>query len=280
MRVAAVQFAPSFTISTESSARDIQLTNFNRLQTLLGSNPADFYVLPELCLEGYSFMGASEANQVAQDVSKMGSGFRLTLDWFQELSISLNAPIVFGFVRKEGGELFNSQMMVFPQEQRPVVYDKANSFANDHLWATPGYDRPKVVDWTHIRPLGPRTQTSATFTIGGLICRDICNESKADEELYQKDEVDIVAFSANWGAGGFPAASWVEFAKDQNCWLVVANRYGTERNNDFGFGGSCIISPSGKVHCGGLKFKEDCVISFNIEPDAEYQRRRSFSKSR
>lgn len=244
-----------------------QLSNFGRLSALLQANPADFYVLPELCLDGYSFMSEDEAIQAAQDVDLMGTNQSFsTLDMFQNLSTNLNAPIVFGFVQRAGARLHNSQMMVFPRNQKPVTYAKLNRFGNDYLWATPGSDSPKVVDWQHTWDAGGGSGAKyfADYKIGGLICRDIRNESKKDDELYSEGEVDVLAFSANWGSGGFPSGSWVEFAEAQQCWLVVANRYGLENNNDFGAGGSCIISPSGKVHCQGLKWGADCVIIHDI----------------
>ena len=77
-------------------------------------------------------------------------------------------------------------------------------------------------------------------------------------------DADIVAFSSNWGDGGFPAVNWMDFAKENHTVLVVANRYGQETCNNFGEGGSCIVEPGGKVHCQGLQWNQDCIIYADV----------------
>jgi predicted amidohydrolase len=70
--------------------------------------------------------------------------------------------------------------------------------------------------------------------------------------------------SANWGKGGFPAVVWVDFARENNTCLIVANRWGVEGHNDFGFGGSCIVHPDGTVNTDGLVMGQDCVVTGDI----------------
>jgi predicted amidohydrolase len=100
-----------------------------------------------------------------------------------------------------------------------------------------------------------------TKKVGLLICRDV-RDKKDDKwsSFYEKGDADIVAMSANWGDGGFPAVSWMEFAKDNKVALIVANRYGKEIPNDFGEGGICVVEPSGKVHCDGIVWNQPCIV--------------------
>jgi predicted amidohydrolase len=126
-------------------------------------------------------------------------------------------------------------------------YAKVNRWANDFLWATPGRASPPITDF-----IGKK--------IGLLICRDVRDKSEKIEDFYEKGDADVVLFSTNWGRGGFPATNWMNFAENNKTWLVVANRYGREANNDFGDGGSCVISPEGEVHCEGLVWGKDCIV--------------------
>jgi predicted amidohydrolase len=100
--------------------------------------------------------------------------------------------------------------------------------------------------------------------VGLLICRDVRDKSDELETIYSPGEADLVCFSANWGAGAFPANSWMSFAKSNKTWLAVSNRYGRESNLDFGFGGIGIISPEGKVLCEGLEWGKDCLVVADI----------------
>ncbi len=75
---------------------------------------------------------------------------------------------------------------------------------------------------------------------------------------------------SNWGDGGFPAVPWIEFARDNDVVLIVANRHGKEVPNDFGEGGVCIITPEGTdahpngVFCDDLKWNADCIVYADV----------------
>jgi predicted amidohydrolase len=133
-------------------------------------------------------------------------------------------------------------------------YAKVNRFANDFLWAEKGTKSPPVVDFQGRK-------------VGLLICRDVRDKAPEWEEFYEPGDADIVAFSSNWGGGGFPATSWVTFAESNRTWLVVANRYGKEANNDFGEGGVCVVSPKGKIFCEGIKWGKPCIVYADCRED-------------
>ena len=111
-----------------------------------------------------------------------------------------------------------------------------------------------------------------------VVCRDLRDKipsniprperiASGGPAMFDGQALDMVAACVNWGKGGFPPTSWMDFAADNRCTLVIANRWGVERveeigfEQDFGHGGSAIIQPDWTVHTGGLKFGEDCVVT-------------------
>jgi predicted amidohydrolase len=149
------------------------------------------------------------------------------------------------------GKLYNGQVLVTP-DGRWVSFRKVNRWAQDYLWASSGRSNPPIIEVGGLK-------------VGLLICRDV-RDKKDDnwKSFYEKGDADIVALSANWGDGGFPAVSWMEFAANNRTTLIVSNRYGQEANNNFGEGGICVIRPSGEVVCEGLVWNQDCVVCAEV----------------
>lgn len=202
-------------------------------QARVAAQASDILVFPELVTCGYSFMSPLEAAPMC-----------LTQDspvWepLQAIANILSCVIVVGFAERRGTKLHNSQIALRPN-QAPVCYAKVNLWGNDFLWAEPGSSSPPVFEFKGKK-------------IGLLICRDVRDSSNRLGDFYEPGDADIVCFSSNWGAGGFPAVSWVDFAKNNQAWLAVSNRGGVERSNDFGIGGSCIVSPTGEVRAPSWK---------------------------
>lgn len=247
MKIAAVQFCPQF--------KD-KLANLVRLDKLVresAAKGAKLVVLPELATTGYSFMSETEARPFAESptwLTEEAVREDTAMYLFSTLARELDICIVFGFIELEPGtsKIYNSQLYIEPNGYFEG-YRKINLFANDHLWASKGISNPPVIK----SPYGPR--------IGLLICRDV--RDKKDEKwnsFYEPGDADVVTLSANWGRGGFPSNSWMEFADENKVTLVVSNRYGEEGPNDFGLGGVCVIERTGKVHCDGLRWNQDCII--------------------
>ena len=246
MKLAAVQFAPKFKAVEEN------LETAVRLVTQAAAAGAKLIVLPELCTSGYSFMSGADAEPFAEVVSDhLRAGSPRSMRTFGDLARKLDVAIVWGVPEKEfsTGDLYNSQVLILPS-QKFWVNRKLNAFGNDYLWAKEGQTSPPIGEW-----MGKK--------IGLLICADIRGKSDKIEDFYEPGDADIIAFSANWGDGGFPAGKWVRSAKENACILIVSNRYGQETCNNFGEGGICIIEPSGKVHCEGLLWNEPCVVYFD-----------------
>jgi predicted amidohydrolase len=165
-----------------------------------------------------------------------------------EASNALGVAIAWGFIENGPNDgLYNSQALALPGQGIVGTYRKRNRFGNDFLWALPGDVSPPIYTWRGKR-------------IGLLICRDIKDSNDVKEDLYEPGDADIVAFSANFGDGPFPANAWMRFVEDNKTALVVSNRYGQEENNNFGEGGSCVIQANGKVWCDGVKWSAPCVV--------------------
>ena len=243
MKVAAVQFAPVF------KATERNLRTAAELVGQAVEAGAQLIVLPELCLTGYSFLSKAEAMPFAEDLS--AASRPRSLEVFGGLAKSLGVAIAWGTVEKDPhtGHLYNSQVLVTGQNH--WVCRKLNRWANDLTWAKPGTDNPPVGNF-----MGKK--------IGLLICADVRDKSDDIAELYEPGDADIVAFSSNWGDGGFPSGRWVQFAEQNKCTLVVSNRYGKEENNNFGEGGICVITPEGDVLCEGLRWNQPCIVYADV----------------
>jgi predicted amidohydrolase len=261
-KVAVVQFMPTF--------KD-QLGNLRRMANLALEAVhagAHLIVFPELATTGYSFMSKADAEPYTEDITAFRPGVAIpttgvspcpSMIMAYELAKLHNVHLAWGLAEKDAGtgQLYNTQVLMCPDGQYESMR-KVNRWANDFLWSRPGRANPPILTCT----LG-----GVTKKIGLLVCRDV-RDKKDDhwDSFYQKGDADIVCLSANWGEGGFPATTWMEFVEDNNATLVVSNRFGeeTDRPNRFGGGGVCVISPPDTVHCDGLVWNQDCIVYANI----------------
>ena len=255
--LSAVQFRPRL-----ARCRADVMDNFRRLEPLArqaGALGTSFLVLPELCLTGYSFMSRDEAAEVAE----LSDG--PTFHKMRGLALALSSYVSWGYVESDpvDGSMYNSATMLTPDGKVATSCRKVNLWGNDFLWARPGREAASVVE----------TEFGKT---GLVVCRDLRDKipsnlkslertASGGPALFGGQPVDLVAACVNWGKGGFPSTSWMDFSLDNRCTLVVANRWGAEQNGsfeqDFGHGGSAIVQPDWKVHTGGLVFGQDCVIT-------------------
>lgn len=249
--VSCIQFSPDMAFS----AGDVR-KNMSRSKALiedaidLGS---EFIVLPELCFTGYTFLSQVEAALVSEPTDGP------TYEFISSFAVKGKCYISYGFVESdEKGVLYNSVNLVSPDGIIVSTFRKVNLWGNDFLWAKPGEESSSVVE----TPMG---KTAV------IICRDLRDKSPSYSDVKDVvDEVDFVMASVNWGKGGFPANTWVDFCQKNKCILAVANRCGIEKNegmeNDFGSGGSLIITPSMDFFREGLVFNTDCVVSADVQP--------------
>lgn len=253
--ISAVQFSPKFA----RGPADVN-DNFKKCEPLIHDAwkmGSQLVVFPELFLTGYSFKSTSEAAMVAEKYDG------LTFRHMRMVAVELSAYVVYGYVEADSLGLYNSASIIDPQGNVACRYRKVNLWGNDFLWAKPGSDTPKIIN-------------TEFGTLSTVICRDIRAKipgnipRTASSKLFFEDEhPEIIAACANWGKGGFPSTTWMDFATNHGCTLVVANRYGIEVNDDFeqdfGCGGSIIIEKDWNLHTNGLKFNKDCVVTANLE---------------
>ena len=246
MRVATVQFCPVFLD---------RAGNIRRLADLVvraASQGAQLIVLPELVTTGYSFMNRAQALEHAEVLQYPADAPHSSFSVFRALARKLSVHIVWGLVEKSAGtgSLFNSQVLMCP-DGAFESYQKCNLFGQDWLWASEGRASP---------PVRRILVDGKPYKVGLLICRDIRDKAANRDCLYEPGDADVVAYSAAWGDGGFPANAWMSFVRDNHMTLVVSNRYGQEANNNFGEGGVCIIRPDLSVVCEGLVWNQDCIV--------------------
>lgn len=263
MRVSAIQMAPIW------GDKNASLKKAAKLIATAAEGGSDLIVLPELAFVGYSHMRPSDVEPLAEQVlSFRAEEGKVTtpvtsMTVMYTLARKYKVHLAWGLAEKDPGtgDLYNTQVYMDPTGYY-TSFRKVNPFGNDYLWSTPGIGNPPV-----IQRAGPfrHGEGMTTKNLGLLICRDIRNKKDDDwKRFYRPGDADIICFSAAWGDGGFPSTTWVDFATENKVTLIVSNRYGTEVNNNFGAGGSCIIRPSGKILVDGLKFWEDCIVSAEI----------------
>lgn len=263
--LSAVQFCPRLARSHAEV-----MDNFRRLEPLVKECSAlasELVVFPELCCTGYAFMSKEEAFEAAEPADGP------TFQKMRKVAQYLSAYTAWGYLEHDPvtDMLHNSATLVTPDGIPISAVRKINLWGPDFLWATPGPASAPVV----------RTDIGL---ISLAICRDIrdkipdnipkprLEQSAKSESLFEDQKVDVVAACANWGKGGYPATTWMDFAANNKCTLVVANRWGKEEGNkglrlDFGQGGPCVIEKDWSVHTDGIKFGEDCVVTAAIGSD-------------
>jgi predicted amidohydrolase len=254
-----IQFAPKLSFSAAEVKENIKKAV--PLIDAAGSQGSELIVLPELAFTGYCFTDPSEAFRVAE----RQDGY--TYQVLKELAESYSAYIAYGFVEAIGDKLYNSCNVISPEGIIIDNYQKTNLWGCDFLWATSGNKAPRII----------KTDFGTMSTV---ICRDIkasipgnIPRLAAKNTPFFKKTPNVIAACTNWGKGGFPSNTWMDFAANNQCHLIISNRYGIEKNSglehDFGSGGSIIIEPSWKIHRNGLKFNQDCCVTASLSFDAQ-----------
>lgn len=112
-KLALVQFSP------ELGRKEANLSCMRRL---IDGVDADIIVFPELCTTGYFFLSRDEVSEIAEPVSGESGTF------FTEIAREHQAVVVAGFAEKDGDQVYNSCIIVVPEEKQPRVYRKTHLF--------------------------------------------------------------------------------------------------------------------------------------------------------
>ena len=219
VRVAACQIDPTL------GEVDANLERIGAAVAEAASAGARLAVLPEAAVTGYAFASLAEARPGARRATPVGPR-RLG-----EMAAIHGIAIVCGSLEAVGDEVFNVAHLATPDGQH-LIYRKMHlPFLGVDRFATPGPEPPFVVEVAGMR-------------VGILICYDLRFPEAA--RICALEGADLICLPTNWPIG-------VEFhpdlfaparAAENHCYLLAADRVGTERGVTF-MGRSLFIDPDG-----------------------------------
>ncbi|MFW5662428.1 MAG: nitrilase-related carbon-nitrogen hydrolase [Bacteroidota bacterium] len=240
MKTASVQFRPKLFKIEE---------NLLRIGDYAQSTEADLVVFPELCTSGYYFKSRKEADKLAEHSSS--DNFR----YFQQLSTNLNRILVIGFPEKSGDNLYNSCGLFFPDMQYTRVYRKTHLFYREKFAFDPGNSGFFIVDYPDM-----------DIRIGAMICYD-WRFPEAARTLGLLG-ADLIVCPSNLVTDVWHIST-PSRALENNVYLIVTNRVGTEKRDDDELvfnGKSSIYSYNGSVLAQASESSEEIIFA-EIEPE-------------
>jgi len=238
-KVAVVQFKPEF-LQVEK--------NLQKIESLCKDIKADLIVLPELVTSGYVFQNKAELDAVCEYVPK-GMSFR----FFNELSSKLDASVVFGFPEKSGERIYNSSILINPDENY-YVYRKTHLFYREKLFFSPG-DTGLFV-----------CEAKDGVKIGMMICFDWQFPEAARALALNGSQ--IICHPANL-VMPWCQQSMITRSLENRVFSITANRIGTEVNGDISInftGQSQILGMKGEILARLSTDKEEVSV-VEIDPN-------------
>lgn len=212
--------------------------NVARLGQLLPqAAKADLVVLPELANSGYNFL----SRQMAEDTAETDSG--RFVQFLTQQAADLDCHIVSGYNERDGGQLFNSAVLVGPQGLIGK-YRKQHLFVNEPDFFAPGNVGLPVFDLGFCR-------------VGLLICFDWMFP-EAWRILALKG-ADVICHPSNLVIPGLCQRAVPIHALINGVYTITANRTGTEGDLTF-TGLSTIASPRGEVLAQATQAEEGVVV--------------------
>ena len=203
LKLAVVQFTPEFGEKQK---------NLARMQQLVESVTADIIVFPELCTTGYFFLSRAEIDRVAETADGESSHF------FQNMAHKKNAVVVAGFAERYQKNLYNSCFVVVPEVNKPFVYRKTHLFYKENDCFDPGDTGFFVV-----------ADKKRDVRIGPMVCYDWRFPESA--RILTLMGADVIACPANLITEAWKRVMPAR-AIENNVYLAVANRAGSEKRND------------------------------------------------
>lgn len=206
-------------------------------------NNTDLILLPEMFHTGFSM----DAKELAEEWES-SQGMQFLFHW----SNKLNAAIYTSLIIQEKGNYYNRGVFVQPNNQVDK-YNKRKLFSlgRENEYYTPG-DREVIIDFN-----------------GWKINLQICYDLRFPELIRNriltdgKPAYDVLLYVANWPAGRI--MHWEKLlaarAIENQCFVVGANRVGTDGNNLEYSGSSMIVNSLGEV-CSKTVAHQNGIISF------------------
>jgi len=208
---------------------------------------ASLVVLPEAATTGYAFTSLDEALPVARRAGVVAA------ELLASLSAKLAITIVCGTLEAEGDEIFNSALVMSPDGRRFKYRKMHLPFLGIDRFATPGPDAPWVVEVAGLR-------------LGVLICYDLRFPEAA--RVCALEGADLIALPTNWpvGVNFHPGIFAPARAAENHCYLLAADRVGTERDVTF-IGRSLLIDYDGNQMAMASDTDEEMIVG-EIDPEA------------
>ncbi len=208
---------------------------------------ASLVVLPEAATTGYAFTSLEEALPVARRAGVVAA------ELLAGLSAKLAITIVCGTLEAEADEIFNSALVMSPDGRRFKYRKMHLPFLGIDRFATPGPDAPWVVEVAGLR-------------LGVLICYDLRFPEAA--RVCALEGADLIALPTNWpvGVNFHPGIFAPARAAENHCYLLAADRVGTERDVTF-IGRSLLIDYDGNQMAMASDTTEEMIIG-EIDPEA------------
>jgi predicted amidohydrolase len=241
LRVAALQLDPKI------GEVEHNLDRIEQAITDAAADGATLVVAPEAAVTGYAFASADEALPVARRASGLAA------DRLAAISARTGAAVICGTLAAEGDDIHNAALIHAPDGRRWTYRKTHLPFLGADRFVTPGADPPITVD------LGP-------LRVGVLICYDLRFPEAA--RVCALDGADVIALPTNWpvGVDFHPDLFAPARAAENHCYVVAADRVGTERDTTF-IGRSTIIDYDGRRLADAGRTDEEILVA-EIEPEA------------
>ena len=249
-RVAALQLDPAL------GEVNRNLERIERAVADAAAEGAELAVAPEAAVTGYAFASADEAMPVARRATASAA------DRLADVAARHRINIICGSIEAEGDQLFNAALLLTADGRR-FVYRKTHlPFLGVDRFVTPGEDPPFVVDLGAVR-------------VGMLICYDLRFPEAA--RICALEGADLIALPTNWpqGVEFHPQLFAPARAAENHCYLVAADRVGTERGVTF-IGRSLVVDFNGTPLAQAGTTDEETLVA-DIDPEgarATHVRRR------
>jgi predicted amidohydrolase len=208
---------------------------------------ATFIVMPEAAVTGYAFASLAEALPVARQAESSAEGM------LSGLAQTHRATIVCGTLEANGDEVFNVALVMLPDGRRYRYRKMHLPFLGIDRFATPGPDAPAVIEVDGLR-------------FGVLICYDLRFPEAA--RICALEGADLIALPTNWpvGVSFHPDLFAPARAAENHCYVLAADRVGTERGTTF-LGRSVLCDFDGNT-VGRASDTDEEILYGEISPEA------------
>lgn len=238
MRIGYYQYEPEFGAVAK---------NLETVRSALERADADVMVLPELCVSGYQFVSADEAQRLAEPVPD-GPTTRMLMD----VAKRRRMYIVAGLPEKAGVVVYNSAVVVGPDGWMGC-YRKSHLFFEETLWFAPGDTG------FHVWDIG-------SAKIGVMICFDWYYPESARTLALMG--ADIICHPSNLVLPNCPDSMPVRCLENR-VFAVTSNRIGTEARGGKEpltfIGNSEVVSPRGVMLHRAPRDREELAV-VDIDP--------------